>query len=227
MSPEEIIDAYNVVAKDVQDRAANEAARIGNAQRSLGPLAARVASPSGQTYGLANYTYDRTMRPVIDTTVSGLVTTGYGAALDNNLKASLRAAKNRYEDAKNRYTVASSGSGSNNNTQNTGGSKEQTDQSFTGEDKYASSEAGKVIDANDNDGDGTWSVTVSDGKGGYETYEYKADNYTDAMNQYYRNYNIDGSEKSYAEKNISEWADNPDHPLHYWAQRQPGVWHQS
>lgn len=133
MSPEEIIDAYNVVAKDVQDRAANEAARIGNAQRSLGPLAARVASPSGQTYGLANYTYDRTMRPVVDTTVSGLVTTGYGAALDSNLKASLRAAKNRYEDAKNRYTVASSTSGNNNNNNdNKNGSDEVTDKSFTG-----------------------------------------------------------------------------------------------
>lgn len=134
MTPDEIIEAYNVVAQDVQNRTANEAARIGNAQRSLGTLAERVASPSGQTSGLANYTYDRTMRPAVDSTVASLVTTGYANALDNNLKSSLRAAKNRYEDAKNRYTVASASGGGGGTTGGGGsnGYKEATDPSYSG-----------------------------------------------------------------------------------------------
>lgn len=140
MNSDEIIDAYNVVVQDIQNRAANEAARVGNAQRSLGTLAERVATPSGMTSGLANYTYDRTMRPAVDTLTSSLTTTGYAGALENNLKANLRAAKNRYEDAKNAYTVAASrGSGG-----STGGNTntpygEQSDKSYTG--GYATGES--------------------------------------------------------------------------------------
>lgn len=132
MNPDQIIEAYKVVAQDVQNRAAEQAARIGNAQRSLGTLAERVASPSGQTYGLANYTYNRAMRPVVDSTAASLMTTGYANALENNLKTSLREAKNKYEDAKNRYTVASSGGGGGNNNNTNGGYKEQNDNSYTG-----------------------------------------------------------------------------------------------
>lgn len=130
MTPDQIIDAYKVVAQDVQDRAAQEAARVGNAQRSLGTLAERVASPSGQTYGLANYTYNRTMRPTVDSTAASLTTTGYANALENNLKSSLRDAKNRYEDAKNRYTVASAGGGG--STKSNNGYNEQQDKEYSG-----------------------------------------------------------------------------------------------
>lgn len=131
MSPEEIIDAYKVVVDDIQNQTATEAARIGNAQRSLGPLAEKVASPSGQTSGLANYTYDRTFRPTVNTLSASLTTSGYAAALENNLKSSLRAAKNRYEDAKNNYTVASSGGGTTTPTTSGDDNKqEQTDPSY-------------------------------------------------------------------------------------------------
>lgn len=107
MSPQEIQDAYEIVVKDIQNQTANQAAAIGNSQRSLGTLAERVASPSGQTSGLANYTYDRVMRPTVDTLSANLTTNGKAAALENILKTRLREAKNRYEDAKNNYTVAS------------------------------------------------------------------------------------------------------------------------
>lgn len=107
MSPEEIIEAYNVVAQDVQNQAAQDAAIIGNSQRSLGPLAAAVASPSGQTSGLANYTYNRLMRPALDTTTTGLITQGKAQAMQTDLTNRLLEAKQRYEDAKNAYTVAS------------------------------------------------------------------------------------------------------------------------
>lgn len=109
MTPDEIIEAYNVLSQNVQDNTAQEAARIGNAQRSLGTLAERVASPSGQTSGLANYTYDRTMRPVVDSTSKALVTQGLAQGLQTNLTDALRAAKNRYEDARNRATAGSGG----------------------------------------------------------------------------------------------------------------------
>lgn len=133
MTPDQIIEAYNVVAQDVQNRAAQEAARVGNAQRSLGTLAERVASPSGQTYGLANYTYNRTMRPTVDSTAASLTTTGYANALENNLKSSLRDAKNRYEDAKNRYTIASAGGGGGGTTGgNNQNYNEQQDKEYTG-----------------------------------------------------------------------------------------------
>lgn len=111
MTPDEIIEAYNVLAQNVQDNTAQEAARIGNAQRSLGTLAERVASPSGQTYGLANYTYDRTLRPTVESTSKALVTQGLATGLQQNLSNALRAAKNRYEDARNRASTSGGGSG--------------------------------------------------------------------------------------------------------------------
>lgn len=108
MDESQIIDAYNLLAQQVQDDAAARAAQIGNAQRSLGTLAGRVASPTGQTSGLANYTYNRLMRPTVDTTAAALVTQGKAQSLEKMLGDQLRAAKNAYEDARNRYQVASS-----------------------------------------------------------------------------------------------------------------------
>lgn len=107
MDAKAIMDAYNVVIQDLQANTADKAAAIGNSQRSLGTLAERVASPSGQTSGLANYTYDRTMRPVIDSLSASLTTTGKAQALENLLTTRLREAKNNYENSKNNYTVAS------------------------------------------------------------------------------------------------------------------------
>lgn len=119
MTPDEIIEAYNVLAQNVQDNTAQEAARIGNAQRSLGTLAARVASPSGQTSGLANYTYDRTLRPVVDSTSKALITQGLATGLQTNLSNALRAAKSRYDNARASAVAGSGGSGGSNGT--TGG----------------------------------------------------------------------------------------------------------
>lgn len=134
MTPDEIIEAYNVLAQNVQDNTAQEAARIGNAQRSLGTLAERVASPSGQTFGLANYTYDRALRPVIDSTSKALVTQGLATGLQTNLSDALRAAKNRYEDARNRATASSGGSGSSGTTGGNNGdnTEEVTDKEYYG-----------------------------------------------------------------------------------------------
>lgn len=129
MSPEEIAQAYEVLAQEVKDKNAVEAARIGNAQRSLGALAAEVASPSGQTSGLANYTYNRMLRPTVDTLATSLVTSGKASALEAELKNRLRAAKNAYEDARNAYTVASTTP----KAANKNPYSEKTDNEYTGE----------------------------------------------------------------------------------------------
>ena len=107
MSPEEIMQAYDVLVQEGNDYAAQEAAKVGNSQRSIGGLAEVVANPSGQTSGLANYTYNRVMRPTVDSLAAALTTTGKSQAMDRYLKDQLMAAKNAYEDAKNNYTTAS------------------------------------------------------------------------------------------------------------------------
>lgn len=120
MSPEEITAAYDTLAQEVATYGANEAASIGNAQRSLGTLAERVASPSGQTSGLANYTYNRTMRPTIDSTVASITTTGKSQALTQALNDALRAARKSYEDAQRNYQRAVSNATTNGNNNRNG-----------------------------------------------------------------------------------------------------------
>lgn len=107
MNPEERIASYQEAVDVLNNYTAQEAAKIGNSQASLGLMAERVARPSGTTSGLANYTYDRTLRPTLDSLAASLTTTGYSQGLEKQLYDALTAAKNRYEDAKNRYTVAS------------------------------------------------------------------------------------------------------------------------
>lgn len=129
MTPEEIMAAYDVLAQEGNNYAAQEAAKIGNSQASLGLMAERVARPSGMTSGLANYTYNRILRPTVDTLAASLITTGKTQAMDRYLKDKLMAAKNNYEDAKNNYTIASttprSGGGNGNNNY-----REQTDSEY-------------------------------------------------------------------------------------------------
>lgn len=123
MTPEEIMQAYDVLVQEGNDYAAREAAKVGNSQRSIGGLAEVVANPSGQTSGLANYTYNRTMRPTVDSLAAALTTTGKSQAMDRYLKDELMAAKNAYEDAKNSYTTAATTP----KTPSTGGYRETTD----------------------------------------------------------------------------------------------------
>lgn len=106
MSPEERIQEYQQAVDVLNNYVAQEAAKIGNSQASLGLMAERVARPSGMTSGLANYTYDRTLRPTIDALAANLSTQGYSAGLNKQLSDAIMAAKNRYENARNAYTTA-------------------------------------------------------------------------------------------------------------------------
>lgn len=163
MTPQEIIEAYDVLSNEAKNYVSQQAQIIGNSQRSLGPLAEAVANPSGQTSGLANYTYNRTLRPTVDTLSANLITQGRSQAMDRYLKDELMKAKNAYEDAKNAYTVASTTPKSN------GGSttKEVTEDGSTVE-KQPYVEEGTYLGSG-TAGDGWWDVNFADGKGGHYT----------------------------------------------------------
>lgn len=172
MSPEEIIEAYNVVTQDLKNQVAQESAAIGNSQRSLGTLAAAVASPSGQTSGLANYTYNRLLRPAVDTLAANLETTGKAEALQNKLTADLMAAKNNYESAKNAYTVAST-------TPKTANPyTEVEDPTFTGK-KQPYPEEGTTAGTGTS-GNGVYDVYLNDGNGGTYNKQVWADSSDEA-----------------------------------------------
>lgn len=189
MTPDEIMEAYNVIASSTNDYVEQEAAKIGNSQRSLGTLAERVASPSGQTAGLANYTYDRTLRPVVDTLTTELVTKGKAQALQNTLDTALRNAKNAYESARN--AAASSPSSV---TPPVGGNKpytETTDAAYTGEKlPYISAGTitgvGLISDAARLDGKKRWSIGIADGKGGVREVFAWGRTSEEALQDYYR-----------------------------------------
>ncbi len=186
MSPEEIMDAYNVVIEDLQANTANRAAAIGNSQRSLGTLAERVASPSGQTSGLANYTYDRTMRPVIDSLSASLTTTGKAQALENLLTTRLRDAKNNYENSRNNYTVASTApSGGNGND---GVISNQIVSGGTPASQNPVPNAGQIISVGTGGTKGVYDIIVADGNGGVVRHQYYGPSKDEALNKYYRDY---------------------------------------
>lgn len=213
MSPEEIIEAYNVVANDVSNYTAQEAAKIGNSQASLGLMAERVARPSGTTSGLANYTYDRTLRPTIDSLTTSLVTTGKAQGLENKLKADLRAAKNKYEDAKNAYTVAASTPKNNNVTNYNEKTKASTDVHSTTPDGMTS----KTFTYND--GKNSWTGIVyynADGSiaGASTPYmDYTGDgaiNFYNSNSQYISGWGAGGSAYSEGSSQAIKPATTPD-----------------
>lgn len=155
MSPDEITQVYNTLAQEVQDYGAQQAAAIGNAQRSLGPLAARVASPSGQTNGLANYTYNRVMRPTIEPTVASLVVEGQGQSLNKTLNDALRAAKKAYEDAKNANQLANTKAATTPTTTNGGNGNVQVLGGYTGLTSTGNYGSGGDNNGDNNGGDNT------------------------------------------------------------------------
>lgn len=175
MTPEEITQAYDVLVQEGNDYAAKEAAKVGNSQRSVGGLAEAVANPSGQTSGLANYTYNRVMRPTVDTLAASLTATGKSQAMDRYLKDELMKAKNAYEDAKNRYTVAAS------TPKTTSKEKDHTvvtDNGYTVE-KQPYTKEGTII-GTATYGNGRYGIIYADGKGGYYRKEVNADSKEEA-----------------------------------------------
>lgn len=197
MTPDEIASAYEVLAGNLRDKAAQEAAIIGNSQRSLGLLAAQVASPSGQTYGLANYTYNRTMRPAVDAAVQNLITTGNAQRLDQYLTDQLRTARQRYENSRNAGTTTASNGGGGNE----GPYTEKTDQDVNvtqvkppeagtllgvGSTPPIASNGIEALTYGPNARD--YIFTIADGKGGSYNKIYRTDSQNEAYAKFYEEF---------------------------------------
>lgn len=111
MTPDQITETYEVLAPMATDYANANLERAGQAQASYGPLA-QAAMGGSQTAGIGNYTYNRLVRPAVDTLRDQLIVEGYSAALNKQLSDSLNAAKRNYNRAARRK---SNGGGGGNN----------------------------------------------------------------------------------------------------------------
>lgn len=113
MTPDQITETYEVLAPMSTDYANANLERAGQAQASYGPLA-QAAMGDSQTAGIGNYTYNRLVRPAVDTMRDQLIVEGYSAALNKQLSDSLNAAKQNYSRATRRYGNGGGGGGGNN-----------------------------------------------------------------------------------------------------------------
>lgn len=94
MNQEDITQIYETLAPMAGDYANAQAEQIGMAQQSMGPLAANTMGTT--TSGLGNYTYNRLMRPQIDTMRDEIRVQGYANQLNRLLSDALNNARNRY-----------------------------------------------------------------------------------------------------------------------------------
>lgn len=101
-STSDITQIYEVLAPMAGQYANAQAEQIGQAQRSMGPLAA--ATMGTTTSGLGNYTYNRLMRPQVDVMRDEILVEGYRNQLN-------RALSDAYNTARRNYNRRSSGGG--------------------------------------------------------------------------------------------------------------------
>lgn len=110
MNEQEVTEIYKTLAPMAGEYANAQAEQIGQAQRSMGPLAANAQGAT--TSGLGNYTYNRLMRPQVDTMRDQILVRGYANQLNRLLSNSLRDAQRRYSSGGSGGSSSSSDSGS-------------------------------------------------------------------------------------------------------------------
>lgn len=110
MSPDQITETYEVLAPMATDYANANLERAGQAQASYGPLA-QAAMGGSQTAGIGNYTYNRLVRPAVDTLRDQLIVEGYSASLNKQLSDSLNKARENYNRATRRRNNGGGGGG--------------------------------------------------------------------------------------------------------------------
>ena len=110
MTPDQITETYEVLAPMATDYANANLERAGQAQASYGPLA-QAAMGDSQTAGVGNYTYNRLVRPAVDTMRDQLIVEGYSAALNRQLSDSLNKAKENYNRAARQHSNGGGGGG--------------------------------------------------------------------------------------------------------------------
>ena len=160
MEQEDITKIYETLAPMAGQYANAQAEQIGQAQQSMGPMAANVMGQS-QTSGLGNYTYNRLMRPQVDVMRDEILVEGYRNQLN-------RALSDAYNTARKNYSRSSSGSGSGSGN-NTSGSNGKTGVTTIGDVINKSTGSGKTTTwtALPNsyqwqDDDGNWHTAVRD-----------------------------------------------------------------
>lgn len=95
MEQNDITQIYETLAPMAGQYANAQAEQIGQAQRSMGPLAANTMGQS-QTAGLGNYTYNRLMRPQVDVMRDEILVEGYRNKLNQALSNAYRTAQRNY-----------------------------------------------------------------------------------------------------------------------------------
>lgn len=95
MNQDEITQIYETLAPMAGNYANAQAEQIGQAQRSMGTMAANVMGQS-QTSGLGNYTYNRLMRPQVDAMRDEVLVQGYANRLNRLLSDALNSARRNY-----------------------------------------------------------------------------------------------------------------------------------
>lgn len=136
MKQEDITQIYETLAPMAGDYANAQAEQIGMAQQSMGPLAANTMGTT--TSNLGNYTYNRLMRPQVDTMRDEIRVQGYANQLNRLLSDSLNNARNNY----NRRS--SSGGGGGGGTKTPSGVNEDPAKRYTDEDTPANDTSKKT-----------------------------------------------------------------------------------
>lgn len=94
MDQENITQIYETLAPMAGQYANAQAEQIGQAQQSMGPLAA--ATMGATTSGLGNYTYNRLMRPQVDVMRDEILVEGYRNQLNRALSDAYNTARKNY-----------------------------------------------------------------------------------------------------------------------------------
>lgn len=114
-SLEDITETYNLLANQPQNYADALMQRQGTAQASYGPLAEQAMGQSRTPQGgVGNYTYNRLIRPSVDTMRDEMIVKGLSDALNKQISDSLKKAQNEYNKKKSKGS--SGGSSSNDKT---------------------------------------------------------------------------------------------------------------
>lgn len=102
MEQNDITQIYETLAPMAGQYANAQAEQIGQAQQSMGPLAANTMGTT--TSGLGNYTYNRLMRPQVDVMRDEILVEGYRNQLN-------RALSDAYNTARKNYSRRAGGGG--------------------------------------------------------------------------------------------------------------------
>lgn len=94
MEQEDITQIYETLAPMAGQYANAQAEQIGQAQQSMGPLAANTMGTT--TAGLGNYTYNRLMRPQVDVMRDEILVEGYRNQLNRALSDAYNTARKNY-----------------------------------------------------------------------------------------------------------------------------------